>query len=58
MVNVDEGKPLGETLMCLPAEGGEAVKKTCCSSAYIAIEEEGKNIGEKWCGLASPVNSP
>ena len=44
MVNVDEGKPLGEKLMCLPVEGAEAVKKTCCSSAYIARPVTNKAI--------------
>ena len=46
MVNVDDGKPFGETLMCLPADGAEAVKKTCCSSAYKATPgyETGKMI--------------
>lgn len=33
IVNVLEGRPLGEMLICLPVKGAEAVKKRGCSRA-------------------------
>ncbi len=34
MENVEDGRPLGEMLMCLPARGADAVKNSCCSRAW------------------------
>lgn len=34
ILKVEEGRPLGEMLTCLPVKGAEAVKNTCCWSAY------------------------
>jgi len=39
-VSVDEGRPFGETLMCFPVRGADAVKKTGCFKAQSLSSSE------------------
>ena len=36
MLNDDDGRPLGDRLMCLPRSGADATKNTCCFIAHSA----------------------
>lgn len=36
MLNDDDGRPLGDRLMCFPRSGADATKNTCCFIAHSA----------------------
>ncbi len=46
-MNMEDGRPFGEMLTCVPDSGAEAVKKTDCFNAQAAksSEMQSKNLG-------------